>query len=360
MASRLRNGSGLAVAAPLRADAVAPQLSVLDQLRPASATGVGSLPHRHARQAADFALAGFELPAIPTLPRRSPAESFVARALVGVTGVTLGQYGTVAVDVDRLDVAAPVETDFGGDQCVGFRTFLEVASAQGYIGPIKWQFVGPISLGVALVRAGAAPALAFDVACAVVRSHLRALVDAVAAALPNSSQLVILDEPFARGLMNGDFPIPVGVAIDCLSGAMAAVEPLVTVGVHSCGHADVATLLESGPRVISVPAHESLVPLAGYLDRFLANDGWIAWGVVPTEGPMGASANRSWNHLSSVWEGLAQQGVDDERLRHQSLLTPDCGLGNLTPLVAHDMCGVLRDVSQRVRTESVRRFASLV
>ena len=61
--------------------------------------GVGSLPHRNARQAAEFVLASYDIPTMPSLPRRSPAESPIAQALIGVCGVTLGQYGTVAIDV---------------------------------------------------------------------------------------------------------------------------------------------------------------------------------------------------------------------------------------------------------------------
>ena len=90
--------------------------------------GVGSLPHRNARQAAEFVLVSYDVPTMPSLPRRSPAESPVAQALVGVCGVTLGQYGTVAIDVARLDPAAPVCTDLQRDHFTGFRTFLAVAS----------------------------------------------------------------------------------------------------------------------------------------------------------------------------------------------------------------------------------------
>ena len=63
-----------------------------------AATGVGSLPHRDARAAAEFSLRENELVMIPSLPRRSPAESLIAQAVVGTPGVTLGQYGAIAVD----------------------------------------------------------------------------------------------------------------------------------------------------------------------------------------------------------------------------------------------------------------------
>ena len=88
---------------------------------PGAATGIGSLPHRSVHDAAAFALREYDLPAIPTLPRRSPAEGMIAQALVGIAGVTLGQYGSIAVDVDRLDPEAPVATDLGHDAFGGLR-----------------------------------------------------------------------------------------------------------------------------------------------------------------------------------------------------------------------------------------------
>ena len=54
-------------------------------------TGMGGLPHRDADDAAAFALT-MQIPSIPQLPRRSPAEGAVAQAMVGMRGITVGQY----------------------------------------------------------------------------------------------------------------------------------------------------------------------------------------------------------------------------------------------------------------------------
>jgi hypothetical protein len=315
-------------------------------------TGIGSLPHRNVHQAVEFAFEAFDLPVIPSLPRRSPAESIIAQALVGVAGVTLGQYGTVAVDVDRLDPGAAVDTDLSRENFTGLRVFLEAGAKRGYAGPVKWQFVGPISVGVALRRAGAAPGVAFSVGLRAVRSHLQAISAAIAADLPDAPQLLVLDEPFADDLMSRDFPIAPDEGIDLLSAAMATLEPRVTVGVHCCGDVDVATLLEAGPRVMSLPVSESLVPLAGYLDRFLRNGGWIAWGAVATEGPIGVGSSKAWKRLASLWCELVQRGCDPELLRSQCLLTPACGLASHTPAVAERVAEELREVSRSLRSES--------
>ncbi len=52
--------------------------SALDLVEPAATTGVGALPHRNAVQAAAFAFEAFDVPTIPSLPRRSPAEAPIA------------------------------------------------------------------------------------------------------------------------------------------------------------------------------------------------------------------------------------------------------------------------------------------
>lgn len=328
-------------------------VSPLAALEAGITTGVGSLPHRDARVGAEFALRSHGLMMIPSLPRRSPAESMVAQAVVGAPGVTLGQYGSIAVDVARLDPLAPIVTDLDSDRFVGFRTFLDLAAAEGRAGaPVKWQFVGPVTLGVALTRAGAPPSLAFDVAVRAVRAHVQVLGAHVAARLPGSPQIVIFDEPWMGELMSPDFPIPPDGAIDLLSEAMAAAESFGVVGVHCCAQADWASLLAAGPRVLSLPATGDLVAVGGYLQRFLERGGWIAWGAIATDGPIGVTAGRAWHHLSGLWCELVQQGADPVLLRRQSIITPHCGLGMHSPPVAERVMHMAHDISKRVREQA--------
>ncbi len=321
-------------------------------LTTAATVGVASLPHRNARQAAEFALASYDVPTMPSLPRRSPAESPIAQALVGVCGVTLGQYGTVAIDVARLDPAAPVCTDLERDHFTGFRTFLSVASERGHTGPVAWHFAGSISVGVALLRAGATPDLAFDVGRAAIRSHTRAVAAAVNEALPDSPPQVIIDEPFADDGFGRASPITPDESVDLVSSAMAAVEPVATVGVHCCGDVDVSLLLAAGPNVVSLPVSAAIAPLAGYIDRFLAGGGWILWGAVATGGPIGVTANRSWHRLASLWHDPVQRGCSPTRLRDQSLLTADCGLASHGVAVVERVSQSLRDMGRAVRSEA--------
>ena len=333
----------------------APVSRALDVLRPGQTFGLGSLPHRSRSGAAAFAFEMFDIPTVPTLPRRSPAEAPIAQALVGTPGVTFGQYGTIAVDPARLGSGEPMEPpyrDVQSESFVGLRAFLDHADQIGYTGPVKWQFVGPISVGVALLRAGASPDVAFATALRAVSGHLEALAVLIAERLPDSPQLVVLNEPFASDVMEHDFPIAPDHAVDILSAAMAVLEPLATIGVHSCGDADIVALLEAGPEVLSLPARVGLLDLAGYLDRFLRNGGWIAWGAVPTDGPIAVGSDRLWQRLSHLWCQLVERGCDAELLRARCLLTADCGLGSLSPSVAEQVCDAVNQVSRSARRSS--------
>ena len=326
----------------------------LQSLAPGASTGIGSLPHRSAGEAARFALAEYDIPAIPSLPRRSPAEGMIAQAVVGINGVTSGQYGSLAVDTSAVDVHAPVITDICSPHFQSLRRFVQHVVTTAYEGPVKWQFVGPVTLGVALTRAGLDDDVAFAVAARAVRSHVSSISVAIATELPHSPQIIFIDEPWFGELMNPGFAIAPDAAIDLLSGAMAALSGVATVGVHCCAVADVPSLLAAGPDILSVPVRPNLAGVAGYLGHFLDSGGRVAWGVVPTDGPMFVSPDRHWRELVELWRGLAERGVDVDMLRARSLVTPACGLGTHTPIVAERVCRAVREVGRRIAESSSR------
>jgi hypothetical protein len=321
--------------------------------------GAGSLPHIDPVAAAAFSIGEFDIATIPTTPRRSHHESMLAQALVGVRGVSIGPDGTISVDPRHVKPHASIVTDIDHEAFSGVRSFLDLAGKVHLDGAaVKWQFVGPVTLGVALHRAGLESGAAFDLALVAVRDRLAALADVVSEVLPNSRQMVVLDEPWFAELMRPGFPIPPDEAIDRMSSAMAALPADTLTGVHCCAPCDVATLLASGPNVVSLPVAPELVDWVGYLTRFLADGGIVAWGVIPTDGPVGSTSERHWRAVSDLWCGLVQRGCDPVLLRRQSLVTPHCGLAMHSVSAARRIARLTAEVGKRVQDQSAAtRFA---
>jgi len=316
--------------------------------------GIGSLPHRDARQAAIDSLAHTPgLATIPSLPRRSPAEDMIAQAVVGIRGISLGQYGSSMIDVASIDPFAPVVTDLEHDAYVGLRTFLDVA--EGRTTPVKWQFTGPVTLGRALMRAGVPMHDAFDVAVRAVRHHMRSVTDEVRRRLPDAPQVVFVDEPDLDDLDDDTFPIAPDTAIDLMSGALAAIERDVVVGLHSCSSVSLRSLVAAGPEVLSVPVAmvDGNAANAAVLSGFMESGGFVAWGVVPTDGPMMAGADRWWKKLADLWCELVQHGCDAKLLRERALVTPACGLAVHDVAAAGAIFEQVRDIAERVRTQAL-------
>jgi hypothetical protein len=102
-----------------------------------------------------------------------------------------------------------------------------------------------------------------------------------------------------------------------------------------------------------VPAGPALVEVAGELAAFLEAGGWVAWGAVPTHRPVTDQADRYWRDLSTVWCGLVQAGCDPLRLRHQALITPDCGLALHDPDQAARVLDIAAELAFRVHGQAV-------
>ena len=331
------------------------------QFRPGATFGVGSLPHRGLSDALDFVWSSTDIPTIPSLPRRSPAEGMIAQALVGIEGVSVGQYGGISVDVAQLDVDQFITTDIASDAYGAFESFLSsfAERAQG-TDAVKWQFVGPVTLGAQLLRVGLDADVAFPLALQAVRAHVLALEDAVAHSCGDITQIIVLDEPSLAEALEPGFVIGVEDVIDLISGALATVEKRHIGGVHCCAATHWNALLATGAQVLSVPvpsvndevAMSEMLSAASRITDLLERGGRIAWGAVRTDGPIAVSAERSWKSLVEVMCALVTAGVDPVLLRRQSFVTPACGLGTHSDGVAERVFSHVRDISVKVAEQA--------
>lgn len=313
--------------------------------------GVGSLPHRDIADAVEFAWGATTIPTIPSLPRRSPAEAMVAQALVGITGVSTGQYAGISVDVAALDPDSPVDTDLSADAFGAFAAFLSsVAPRDATATPlVKWQFIGPVTLSIALTRAGLAPDLAHRLALRAVRARIAALGDHVSAALPLAKQIVVLDEPSLATALEAGSGLTGDDVVDLVSGALAAVPAGHMSGLHCCARIDWGAMLATGAQLLSIPvpaasdaeATSEMLLAAARISDHLEQGGRIAWGAVRTDGPVSATPERPWRQLMESMCSLVRAGVDPLMLRKGSLATPACGLAaHSEPMARHVMSHV--------------------
>lgn len=312
-------------------------------------TGVGSLPYTDVAIAAEVALELHpELPAAPQLPQRSFSESMIAQVATGIAGVT--------AEADGLHVLrrlAPVDDDapLDPDAWAGTLAFLDAAASR--VDPIKLQVTGPVTLGLALVAGGARPSKAFAVAAATVNSRVRALRVAAEERCPGAAPIIVLDEPGMVSYLRTDFPLSPDDTIDLLSGALAAVGRGAMAGVHCCGPTDWRLILHAGPDLVSLPVDAADADDAAGFSGFLDRGGWIAWGVVPTDRPIGDRSDPHWRRLSALWGEMSRNGCDPARLRTQALLTPACGLAFHGEEQVSQVFALVRTIAERVQDQAV-------
>lgn len=323
-------------------------------LRVGTASAIGSLPHRQIDAAVSVAMAACpDLPAAPSLPRRDAREGMIAQAAWGLRNVTVHKDGTLDL-AGPVDPGDPFDASVGpgidGPAFAGLRAFL--AANRHRTGPIKLALTGPVTLGLALVAAGVPAERAFATAGAAVRLRAKALLEEATRVAPLAAKVVFVDEPGLVALSRNDFPIATDVAVDLVSSALAAIETAAVTGLHCCGDTDWRLALAAGPQIISVPTDVRIADHAGALGVHLDGGGWVAWGAVPTNRPIGSEPGLLWRNLSETWCELVQRGCDALRLREQALVTPECGLAGHDPIRAEAILALSVELAERVRRQS--------
>ena len=323
------------------------------------ATGIGSLPHEDPDEAVRFALERHpRLPAAPSLPRRSAVEGMIAQAAWGIPGVSVLPDGSLLVDEAAVDPDRPLtDLGVGGEPFVGLRTFL--AAVRGRVTPFKIQLTGPVTLGIALHAVGVPADRAFPAAPAAVLGRIREVLAATRAAAPGATPVVFVDEPGLVAALDRSFPLPLDDALDLVSSALAAIEGGAIAGLHCCGRADWQAVLQAGPQVLSLPVAAGAVEHAGALASFLERGGWIAWGAVPTDGPLGESAEILWRRMMADWEAVVDAGCDPAQLVEQAIVTPACGLVGLDVPHAHRVANLTNELAQRLEARAVHMGINL-
>ena len=252
----------------------------------------------------------------------------VAQAAAGIQGVTVHDDGTLDLDPSLIDPEAPLgDLDFAGDAYGGLRAFLTaVADRDGPDQGLAHRARSPSASRC--TPPASTPTSPSPSPGAAVRRRAAALVDHLLQRVPQAQLVVFVDEPAMASLTEKGFPIGPTEGVDLVSGAMAVIERVAVTGLHCCHPADYRLLLGAGPRILSIPVDGGIERHAGLLGDHLDRGGWVAWGAVPTDGPVGPTVERLWRRLSAVWCDLSADGCDPVLLRTNAMITPVCGLSH--------------------------------
>jgi hypothetical protein len=334
------------------------------------ATSVGPVPFDDVDRAVEFALAAH--PRFPTAPVLAvTASSLLAQAVEGVADIELLPPGLLRVDADRLPSpqdAAATGSRLDGPAHRALRTFCEelstVHDGSSHPGPVRVGVLGPVTVMLALRAAGVPVGQASAVAGALVERRAEAVLDLVRRSVPTGVVAVVLSEPGLIGAMHPTFPLTpseirslLDPVVDVLDRSPSAGELLI--GVHVPGRTDWETVLRSGVSMISAPADAALVGWAPQLADMLDRGGWVAWGAVPVDQPLGTGEELLWRRLAAVWAEMVAVGVDPMQLRLRSMVSPADGLGHFGPTQAERVIDLVTSLSSRVRRQTIAARLSL-
>ena len=128
------------------------------------------------------------------------------------------------------------------------------------------------------------------------------------------------------------------------------------VGVHVCANTDWSLILNSAADILSFDAYgffERLVLYEASLKTFFDQGRMLAWGIVPTSNSEDI-ARETVSSLVAKWGSQANQlealGIKRTTILSQSLITPSCGTGSLSPDEAIKVLEMTREVSQILRS----------
>ena len=338
----------------------------------AMATSVGPLPFDEVAPAVEFALRAHDR--FPTVPVLSGADhSLLAQAVAGLDGVEAVPPGLLRLSHPH-SLAVPDEAAAAGSlldrPCfTPLHSTFEALAAAGHDGPVRVPLTGPVTLALALRAAGVPSSRATAIAGPLVAARSVALLESLRSRLPGAVAVVVLDEPGLIGAMHPTFPLtrsgvrdlldPVVDALDRSPAAGGVGGSRLLIGVHVPGRTDWETVLGSGVSLLSAPAHEALAGWADPIGRVLAAGGWVAWGAVPVDQPLGTGEELLWRRLAAVWAEFTALGVDPLLLRLRSMVSPADGLAHFGPTQAGRVIDLTTALSAKVRRQTVAARLSL-
>lgn len=336
------------------------------------ATGIGSLPILDSDKAAKLSLKYLpEAPFWPQLPQRDFREHMDAQYSESLPGLILDEVKK-RVSFDTSGDLTPelekffdryIEKDYGffkitEQYAAGFYAFVRALKNELPMGFrfIKGHITGPLTAGIS-----------FKDETGKYIIHNELLFDAVVKGLAMKAAwqiqelkqfgkpvIIFIDEPAMESLGSAFSAVSPEVVAEKLNEIIDTIHELGSLaGIHCCGNADWTMIFNTKVDIVNFDAFaymDKVLLYPGDIKKFLNRGGALAWGIVPTGAFTGTeTADSLIARLETGMKRLEHEDIDRKTILRQSLITPSCGMGSLTPDKAEAILKLLREVSDKMR-----------
>jgi len=303
-----------------------------------------------------------DVPAWPQLPNRSSRESMNIQFSEGFPGIIIegdnihiepGENFETELDRIYLDCQAEnfdkysVSTEYAA----GLHTFL---SQNEKLNTVKGQITGPVTWGLTVTNQDGVAILYDDTLAEIAAKFLRLKAswqeNALRRLTPDT--IIFVDEPYMVSLGSAFVSIPYEKVTALLDEVFQGIQGLK--GVHCCGNTDWSLLLGTTIDILSFDAYTQATSLSLYpneVKSFLSRGGIIAWGIVPNneEALVKESLSSLHDRLGEAMAPFTRNGISFRQIMEQGLITPSCGLANMSPEAASLALELLAGLSNNIR-----------
>jgi methionine synthase II (cobalamin-independent) len=330
-------------------------------------TAIGSMPHTNPDEACSVIMKYLpDIPVWPQLPRRSPKENMIIQFSEGFPGVItdgdkihIEPSGNFESELEQIYIDCEQDDarkySISKEYAAGLPAFLSAAKGSRVV---KGQLAGPVTWGLAVTRQDGLGILYDDDLAEAAAKFLRlkALWQENAFREISPHTIIFVDEPYLVSLGSVFTPIPEEKVPVLLEEVFRGIKGIK--GLHCCGNTNWSVILDTTVDILSFDAYNyasSLGAHSGKVKSFLERGGGIAWGIVPNEEE--ALAKESLpslrDRLEEAMAPFRRSGVKFRQIVNQALITPSCGLANLSLEAANLALELTAKLSRDLRSRYV-------
>lgn len=326
-------------------------------------TAMAVMPHRDVDRAMDMALS-MDIPFWPQLPRLDYHEDMYVQASEHFPGMLLDlenrtlrfsfEKFTRELEETLAHMDEPAYFDISDRFSVVYRRYMALDLSKRPA--IRGQLEGPVSFGLNVLDQDDRPVLFDDTVRPFLFEFMAKRINVQLARLKakNPHAFMYVDEPGLQFLFSGLAGYGDQAAKKDLDLFFSMIDR--PRGIHLCGNPDWDFLLGLDLDILSLDVFTNGEVFSSYargIRRFLDRGATLVWGIVPTNfEPFSREGQDTLEaRLLKIWDALGKAGVDLERLRSRSLISPaTCCLVNPDQEVTVEKAfRVVKELSHRLR-----------